>query len=1083
MSEVMRPIPFPELVRWAQGEYDKCGSLFGVRAEKFFRPEKYFRQEGHSCPDNLSHGEASPYGRLEMFGRALGSPIGPAAGPHSQLAQNILAAYLCGARFMELKTVQTMDGEELRKAVARPCINAVDEGYNVEWSTELTVTEAQEEYIKAWFLCHVFAREFGIAEKCDFIFNMSAGYSLEGIQSPKIDSYIEGLKNAANTEEWNRCHEYLAANIGSFKCFTKSDLDAISPLVSDNITLSTLHGCPREEIEKIASYLISGKCLHTFVKCNPTLLGYGNARRILDEMGFKYVSFDDHHFKNDLQLGDAVSMLGRLRSLAAKSKLSFGVKLTNTFPVRIEKKELPGEEMYMSGRALFPLSLNVAKKLSDAFNGELPISYSGGADFFNLKDILETGIRPVTVATTLLKPGGYERLSQLAELALDTIYGKQGQTECAVLSAAAPSAACINLNALNALVESAPNKKRYRKEYRTVGIRKSHSPLPAPRAESDIPQSALPVLDCYRAPCMDSGCPIHQRIPEYLTAMAEGNYGEAFRIIARDNTAPSITGTICDHQCQSVCTRVDYEDALQIRQAKLKAAETAQEKFTAVLAAPEYRTKKTAAIIGAGPAGIAAAIFLRRNGVQVTVYEKRDRPYGIVQYVIPAFRISDEAIFRDYQMAEKYGVNFVFNTPVSSISELRKKHDFVILATGAWKEGAAAVKQGMENVIDALKFLENSRKSACGLEPGKNIAVIGAGDVAMDCARAVKRNRGVESVTIVYRRTREFMPSEYGEQELALADGVKFMELLAPESYLNGILSCEKMRLGDYDALGRRSIIGTGEKVELRFDAVIGAVGARVDTGYFAQNDIALNEKGIPVVGRTGESSIPGVYLAGDCKTGPATVVKAIADAKAAAFDILVRLGLNADFSVDNIPLGNRALEAGGSFTVGSSAGGIELSDLYLKKGLISEAKSLRAIANGFVDAEGRRCLSCHSLCEICVDVCPNRANTAIETEGGHQIIHIDRICNECGNCATFCPHPGKPYKDKFTIFSSEEDFTDSENPGFLKLGEGGYRVRLEDKTVEEYRRGGTNIPGELIKMINIIEMQYGYLLAGCPVP
>ena len=177
----MRPIPFPELINWARGEFKNHGSVFGIRKEKFYRPA------------------FSSSGGLELFGKKISSPIGPAAGPNSQLSQNILASYLAGSRFIELKTVQTMDGEELRKAVARPCINATHECYNVEWSTELTVPEAQEEYIKGWFLCHVFGKEFGITEKPeqgsgDIIFNMSAGYSLEGIKSPKIDNYIEGLK-------------------------------------------------------------------------------------------------------------------------------------------------------------------------------------------------------------------------------------------------------------------------------------------------------------------------------------------------------------------------------------------------------------------------------------------------------------------------------------------------------------------------------------------------------------------------------------------------------------------------------------------------------------------------------------------------------------------------------------------------------------------------------------------------------------------------------------------------------------------------------------------------------------------------
>jgi len=1018
MSEVMRPIPFQELINWVRVEYKNHGSVFGVRKEKFFRP-------------------ITGSGGIELFGTKISSPIGPAAGPHSQLAQNIFAAYLAGARFVELKTVQIMDGEELRNAVARPCINAVDEGYNVEWSTELTVEEAREEYVKAWFLCHIFAREFGIANSGDVIFNMSVGYSLDGIKSQKIDYFIEGMKNAGNTEIWKRCYDHVAADIASYERFTKKDLNAMSPEVSRGITLSTLHGCPREEIEKIAAYLIGEKGLHTYIKCNPTLLGYDTARRLLDEMGYGYVSFDDHHFKNDLRFDDAVEMLRRLRINAKEKGLDFGVKLTNTFPVEINRNELPGAEMYMSGRALFPLSINVAKKLSEAFSGELPISYSGGADFFNLKDILETGIRPVTAATAILKPGGYERLTQLAELAEKV---------------AANTPGIINVNALNAITESLPEKKRYRKEYRQAGSRKPLIPNP---------HFPLPIFDCFRAPCMDGGCPIHQCIPDYLFAAAAGNYDDAFRIIAKDNTAPSITGTICDHRCQQKCTRLDYEDPLQIRRAKLLVADNAQEAFISSLNAPDLKTGKSVAVIGAGPAGIAAAVFLRRNGAAVTVYEKRDRPFGVVQYVIPSFRISDEVIFRDFQIAQKLGVEFAFNVPESySVDELRKKHDFIVIATGAWKEGEAVVKRGQEKIIDALVFLEESKKTRYGLELGKRIAVIGGGDVAMDCARAAKRNRGVESVTVVYRRTREFMPSQYEEREYALADGVTIKELLAPEAWSDGVLVCEVMRLGDYDTDCRRGIEGTGEKVELRFDTVIGAVGARVDTGAFTRNGIRLDGKGFPEVNEDRESSLPGVYIAGDCRAGAATVVKAIADGKAAAAAILRKMNLEADFSAGPVCVADSGVGGSGS----------DFSDLYLKKGVISEAKP--------DNTDGYRCLSCNTLCEICADVCPNRANVAVVTAiKRHQILHVDRMCNECGNCASFCPHPGKPYKDKLTIFSSEEDFAGSENPGFIKTGVDTYKIRLEDKSMVNYRGGEDSIPEMWIAMIGTIETQYGYLV------
>jgi putative selenate reductase len=403
----MRPLPFGELLSMGLGEYEARGSIFGIRKDKF-----YTNKSGKG---------------VNLFGVNLGSPVGPAAGPHTQLAQNIAAAYLAGGRFFELKTVQTMDGEALRKAIARPCINASDECYNVEWSTELRVEEAFAEYVKSWFLVHVLGKEFNLTanhtnhtneKQCDdCAFNMSVGYSFEGITSPKIDGFIEGLKDASGTDVWKECYGWLEGHLGLFTKFVRSDLEAISPHVANSVTLSTLHGCPAGEIEKIASYLIEKKQIHTYVKCNPTLLGYKDARKLLDGQGFGYVSFDEHHFNEDLQYNDAVAMFKRLMALAKEHNVQFGVKLTNTFPVNILRGELPGEEMYMSGKALFPLTMAVADKLRTEFGGSLPISYSGGADFFNLGYILGKGIKPVTVATTMLKPGGYGRLKQLAECA------------------------------------------------------------------------------------------------------------------------------------------------------------------------------------------------------------------------------------------------------------------------------------------------------------------------------------------------------------------------------------------------------------------------------------------------------------------------------------------------------------------------------------------------------------------------------------------------------------------------------------------------------------------------------------------
>ncbi|MFR0555425.1 putative selenate reductase subunit YgfK, partial [Loigolactobacillus coryniformis subsp. coryniformis] len=272
MSDIMRPISIEALLNWILEEFKRSGTIFGVR--RLYK--------------------ADPKKTLALFGEQMETPVGPAAGPHTQLAQNIIASYLTGSRFFELKTVQTIDGEDL--PVAKPCISARDEGYNVEWSTELRVPDAYQEYVKAWFVLKLLSREFDLGSPNGFIFNMSVGYDLKGIKTPKIQSYIDQMQDAAQTPIWAEC---MAAAQKMLPRFTRIDADylaQIDPHISRSITLSTLHGCPPAEIERIALHLLTEKHLNTFIKCNPTLLGFEYARRTMDELGFDYIAFDDHHF-------------------------------------------------------------------------------------------------------------------------------------------------------------------------------------------------------------------------------------------------------------------------------------------------------------------------------------------------------------------------------------------------------------------------------------------------------------------------------------------------------------------------------------------------------------------------------------------------------------------------------------------------------------------------------------------------------------------------------------------------------------------------------------------------------------------
>ena len=756
MGEKMTPIPFKKLINRILCEYENEKTVFGVHYP-------YIKKDNKT---------------LELFGEKAETPFGPAAGPNTQLAQNIVAAYFAGSRFFELKTVQIMDGEELAACISRPCILAEDEGYNCEWSTELLVSQACDEYIKAWLALKVFSKKFGLGSPDGFIFNMSVGYDLEGIKSKKIDRFIESLKDASVTPQWKEYKNIL-------KEFFPKDaeyIDNIPSKVCTSVTLSTLHGCPPQEIERIASYLIAEKHLNTFVKCNPTILGYDFARETLDKMGYDYISFDDRHFREDLQYCDAVPMFTRLKTLAESKGLEFGLKLSNTFPVDVKAGELPSEEMYMSGKSLFPLTVEMANRISKQFNGKMRISYSGGADFFNIDKLFEAGIWPITVATTILKPGGYNRLKQLAEKLERCEFRPFDGVDC---------------EKTDKLAKEAVSDIHYIKPVK---------PLPSRKINKSVP-----LTDCFIAPCK-SGCPIGQDIPEYIELCGQKKYTEALKVITAKNPLPFITGTICPHHCADKCTRNFYEIPVDIRSEKLKAAENGFNEFIKNFSVPKPSTKTNVAIVGGGPAGMAAAYFLGISGIKATVYEKEAKPGGIVRNVIPSFRISDEAIDKDVELIKKSGAEIKLNTEAPSIEELKSMgYTHILYCTGAVKPGKLDIGGNTLNVIDFLKRL----KSGENINIGKNVAVIGGGNTAMDAARAAKRVCGVENVTIVYRRTKKYMPADEEELAMAVGEGVEFLELAAPVKYENGVLTARKMILGKPDESGRRSPVETDELINI----------------------------------------------------------------------------------------------------------------------------------------------------------------------------------------------------------------------------------------------------------------------------
>ncbi len=382
-------------------EFDTRNRIFDLPTGRFWRPDT-----------EIDLG-------FEFVGRRAASPIGPAAGPHSQLAQNIVLAWLGGSRLFELKTVQILDELE----IARPCIDMQTIGYNIEWSQELTLGQSLTEYVKASMLLDILSRWDPVLQHVagpdggpgPHVFDMSVGYDLAGISNPRVAEFITGMRDAS--AEVERLRSEIPEAFASFR-----DLDFTTSL-SDTLTLSTFHGCPPEEIEQITKHLVDVHDLDVIVKLNPTLLGYETVRGIInDELGYDDVVVKESAFAEDLQFERGIELIGELNDYAAERGHRFGIKLTNTLVVENIKQWMPEDTMYLSGAPLHVLASSLLERLAEALpgaldipghDGDVMVSFSAGVSKDNLADTLAMGVNPATICSDLLKPGGYGRLAPM----------------------------------------------------------------------------------------------------------------------------------------------------------------------------------------------------------------------------------------------------------------------------------------------------------------------------------------------------------------------------------------------------------------------------------------------------------------------------------------------------------------------------------------------------------------------------------------------------------------------------------------------------------------------------------------------
>ncbi len=417
-------------------------------------------------------------------------------------------------------------------------------------------------------------------------------------------------------------------------------------------------------------------------------------------------------------------------------------------------------------------------------------------------------------------------------------------------------------------------------------------------------------------PYCQSHCPLHNNIPDWLRLTAEGRLQEAYEIAQSTNTFPEICGRICpqDRLCEGNCViEQSGHGTVTIGSVEKFVTDTAWDMGWVKPIRPHSERTESVGIIGAGPGGLAAADFLRRKGVQVTIYDRYDRAGGLMTYGIPGFKLEKDVVMNRIKQLEDGGVQFVLNCTVGedlSFDAIRGKHDAVVIATGVYKtRDLMGPGSGAEGIVRAIDYLTVSNRKSFGDEvpeydsgelnaEGKRVVVIGGGDTAMDCVRTAIR-QGAVSVKCLYRRDRANMPGSQREVANAEEEGVEFVWLAAPKGFsgstaVEGVM-VQRMRLGAPDATGRQSpeLIEGADYVE-EADLVIKALGFEPEDipGLWNVPELEVTRWGtIKADFRTHATSLPGVYAVGDIVRGASLVVWAIRDGREAAEAILTYLG------------------------------------------------------------------------------------------------------------------------------------------------------------------------------------------------
>ena len=508
-------------------------------------------------------------------------------------------------------------------------------------------------------------------------------------------------------------------------------------------------------------------------------------------------------------------------------------------------------------------------------------------------------------------------------------------------------------------------------------------------------RSVRPVIRIRTAPC-SADCPAGISIPEYFDHLKEEKLDEAHSVFMERNPFPRITGRVCPHLCEQGCNLAVATDEKPL---SIRSIERWLGDQTADLPHP-YPTEETGkqvAVVGAGPAGMAAAYYLRRSGHKVTVFDCRESAGGILRYGIPEYRLPTAVVENEIEKLEDMGVEFRMRLALGTdlkLEDLEAAYAAVFVATGATGQRSTGI-EGESLLEPGLAFLEAANRNLASL-PGERCAVIGGGNTAMDVARMLQRMGA--KVTVLYRRTLAEMPAIEEEYERALEDGVDFNWLTQPRKVTKLgdklLVTVEQMRLGTPDESGRRRPEPTGITRELRFDGVFSATGEKADTAPFP--DRLRDSHGWLDLDGDGATKDPLVYAGGDLATGPATVIEAVVAGRNAARAIDAELGYADRWPAE--PPADTVSPAEVNVTYMPHHDRAEDPPAVTADPFAEETNTLTAAD---VLGEIDRCLSCGycNTCGTCFVFCPDGA---ILWDNGPRIDH--EFCKGCGICVNECP-------------------------------------------------------------------------------